>query len=71
MEKHNISRRNALRMLGAMCAGTVLSSRADVLSASTRTKVKPEEQNRNSRYRNPNVRVGEIILANSQVNYNG
>jgi ferredoxin len=43
MEKHKISRRNALRMLGAMCAGTVLSSRADVLSASTRTKVKAEE----------------------------
>ena len=36
-----------------------------------RVDPEPEEQNRNSRYRNPNVRVGEIILANSQVNYNG
>ena len=34
------------------------------------TPPEPEEPNRNSRYRNPNVRVGEIILANSQVNYN-
>ncbi len=36
-----------------------------------RVDPEPEEPNRNSRYRNPNVRVGEIILANSQVNYNG
>lgn len=36
MEKHKISRRNALRMMGAMCAGTVLSS-------CTGTKVKAEE----------------------------
>ena len=36
MEKHKISRRNALRLLGAMCAGTVLSS-------CTGTKVKAEE----------------------------
>ena len=35
------------------------------------TPPEPEEPNRKSRYRNPNVRVGEIILANSQVNYNG
>ncbi len=35
-----------------------------------RTPPEPEEQNRNARYRNPNIRVGEIILANSQVKYN-
>jgi len=36
MKEHKISRRNALRMLGAMCAGTVLSSCTD-------TKAKTEE----------------------------
>ena len=44
MEKHKISRRTALRMLGAMCAGTVLSScTGTVLSSYTGTKVKAEE----------------------------
>lgn len=34
------------------------------------TPPEPEEPNRNARYRNPNVRLGEIIKANSQINFN-
>ena len=30
----------------------------------------PDEPNPKSRYRNPNVQLGEIIKANSQINFN-
>ena len=58
-ENLKISRRDALKTIGAACLTAAIS----IIPA----PMEPEQEaNRNARYRNPNVKLIDIIKANSQ-----